>query len=91
MNNKLGVALLALALAVGWTFTSREEAPITAGAFLVYDNAGTQMLLTFSPADGGRFAANLSYLNQDVVISLEEAQPDSRLRFREFYGVGQEI
>jgi len=86
LNNKLGVALLALALAVGWTFTSREEAPITAGAFLVYDNAGTQMLLTFSPADGGRFAANLSYLNQDG--KYPTAQPrsmpndvvDSRMR-----------
>lgn len=64
MKNKLGVALLALLLAGAWSVTAREEAaPISAGTFLVYDNAGMQMRLTFSPADGDRFDTNVEYAN----------------------------
>ena len=65
MKNKLGVALLALAIVVTWRVTSREEAPISAGTFLVYDNGGVQMRLTFSPADGDRFDTNVSYGDED--------------------------
>ena len=62
MKNKLGVALLALAIAGAWSATAREEAaPISAGTFLVYDNAGMRMRLTFSSADGDRFEANVEY------------------------------
>ncbi len=65
MKNKLGVALLALAIVVIWRGTSREEAPISAGTFLVYDNGGMQMRLTFSPADGDRFGTSVSYVDED--------------------------
>ena len=65
MKNKLGVALWALAIVVAWRIPAREEAPISAGTYLVYDNAGTRMRLTFSPADGDRFDTNVSYLNDD--------------------------
>ena len=86
MRNKLGVALLALAIVVAWRVPSREKAPIGAGTFLVYDNAGTQMRLTFSPADGGRFDTNVSYLDEDGTHSSAQAKPtpsivvDSRMR-----------
>jgi hypothetical protein len=56
---------LALAIAVAWSAAAREEAQISAGTFLVYDNAGMQMRLTFSPADGDRFGTNVSYVDED--------------------------
>lgn len=59
MNNKLVVVLLGLAIVVGWRLTSSETAPIAAGTFLVYDVSGTLMRLTFSPAEGERFATTL--------------------------------
>ena len=39
MKNRLGVVLLALTIAAAWSVTAREEAPISAGTFFVYDNA----------------------------------------------------
>ena len=76
MKNKLGVALLALAIAGAWSVEAREEeAPISAGTFLVYDNAGMQMRLTFSPADGDRFDANIEYAYDDGMF--EPAPPSS--------------
>ena len=62
MKNKLVVALFALAIAGAWSAAAHEDAaPISAGTFLVYDNAGMQMRLTFSTADGDRFEANVEY------------------------------
>ena len=75
MKNKLGVAFLALAIAVAWRVTPREEAPISAGTFLEYDNAGLQMRLTFSPADGDRFDTRVSFVGEDGTYS--SAQPSS--------------
>ena len=75
MKNKLGVALLALAIVVTWRGVSREEAPISAGTFFVYDNGGMQMRLTFLPADGDRFDTNVSYLDEDGTYP--PAQPSS--------------
>ena len=76
MKNKLGVALLALAIAGAWSATAREEAaPISAGTFLVYDNAGMQMQLTFSTADGDRFEANVEYAYEQGAF--EPASPSS--------------
>ncbi len=75
MKNKLAMALLALAIAVAWRAASREAAPISAGTFLVYDNAGTQMRLTFSPADGARFDTTVEYEYDDGTF--ETRQPSS--------------
>ena len=75
VKNKLGVALLALAIVMTWRVTSREEAPISAGTFFVYDNGGMQMRLTFSPADGDRFDTNVSYVGEDGTYP--SAQPSS--------------
>ncbi len=75
VRNKLGVALLALAIAAAWSVIAREQAPISAGTFLVYDNAGMEMRLTFSPAGGGRFGTSISYLGEDGMY--ESAQPSS--------------
>ena len=86
MKNKLGVAFLALAIVVTWRGTSREEAPISAGTFLVYDNGGMQMRLTFSPADGDRFDANVSYVDEDGTYPSAQASAapsnvvDTRMR-----------
>ena len=83
MKNKLGVALLALAIVVAWRIPAREEAPISAGTYLVYDNAGTRMRLTFSPADGDRFDTNVSYLKDDgdAPIGPSKVYPKHRRRF----------
>ena len=78
MKNKLGVALLALAIAAAWSVIAREEAPISPGTFLVYDNAGMQMRLTFSPADGNHFDTNIEYA--DGHGAFEPAQPSSAPR-----------
>ena len=76
MKNKLGVALLALAIAGAWSATAREEAaPISAGTFLVYDNGGIQMRLTFSSADGDCFEANVEYAYDQG--EFEPASPSS--------------
>ncbi len=76
MKNKLGVALLALAIAVGWSVTAREEAPIAAGTYLVYDIAGTQMRLTFSPADGDRYDTSLEYADDHGAFEPAETWSD---------------
>ena len=75
MKNKLGVALLALAIVVTWRGVSREEAPISAGTFLVYDNGGMQIRLTFSPTDDDRFDTKVSYIDEDGAYA--SAQPSS--------------
>ena len=75
MKNKIGVALLALVIVVTWRVTSREEAPISAGTFLVYDNGGMQIQLTFSPADSDGFDTNISYLDADATYP--SARPSS--------------
>ena len=82
MKNKLGVALLTLAIVVAWRGTSREGAAISAGTFLVYDNGGMQMRLTFSPADGDRFDTHVSYFDTHVSYvdgdgTYPSAQPSS--------------
>ena len=75
MKNKLSVALLALVIAGAWSVTAREEAPISAGTFFVYDNAGMQMRLTFSPAEGDRFDTSVEYA--DGHGAFEPAQASS--------------
>lgn len=61
MKNRLVVVLLGLAIVAAWRISSREEAAISAGTYLVYDNGGTSMRLTFSSADGDRFGTELEY------------------------------
>jgi hypothetical protein len=75
VKNKFGVALVALVIAVAWGITAREEAPISAGTFFVYDNAGMQVRLTFSPTDADHFDANLEYA--DSRGTFEPAQRSS--------------
>ena len=77
MKNKLGVAFLALAIAVAWRVAPREEAPINAGTFLEYDNAGMQMRLPFLPADGDRFDTNVSYAGENGTVRTR--RPSRRL------------
>lgn len=86
MKNKLAVALLALAIVVIWRATSREEAPISAGTFLEYDNGGVQMRLTFSHAAADLFDTNISYVDEDGRYPSSQPSPapaeivDTRMR-----------
>lgn len=86
MKNKLAVALLALAIVVMWRATSREEAPISAGTFLEYDNGGVQMRLTFSHAAADLFDTNISYVDEDGRYPSSQPSPapaeivDTRMR-----------
>ena len=74
-NSKFGVAVLTLMMVIAWRAISSEEAPISAGTFLVYDNGGMEMRLTFSPAEGDRFDTDVSYGDENGSYSL--GQPSS--------------
>ena len=86
MKNKLGVALVVLAIVAVWRASSREEAPISAGTFLVYDAAGRQMRLMFSPADDDQFGTSIELADDDGMFGLGESSStqgdvvDARLR-----------
>ena len=86
MRNKLVVAFLALAIATAWSAKAREEAPVSAGTFLVYENAGMQTRLTFSPADGDRFGTNIEYADDRGTFEAAQRSPaqsdvvDTRMR-----------
>jgi len=75
----MALALFALVIVAAWRVTSRDEAPMSEGTFLVYEISGTKMRLTFSAADGNRFATNLEYADEDgefVVAEPSAAQGD---------------
>ena len=86
MKNKLVVVLVGLAIVMAWRVTSREEAPIQAGTFLVYDVAGMPMRLTFSSSDGDLFGTSIEYANDDGTFGSDESSPnqgdavDTRMR-----------
>ena len=79
MKNKVVVAFFAIVIAATWLVSSPETAPITGGTFLVYDVSGTQMRLTFSPADGDRFATNIAYADDDGNFGTTEPSPAQRV------------
>jgi hypothetical protein len=86
VKQNIVIVLLGIVVVAAWLGTSREEAQVNGGTYLVYDIGGSMMRLTFSPAEGNGFSTSFEYADEhgtfgtDELLATQGDVVDTRMR-----------